>query len=186
MSPLYRPAAQTPRLLARTTTLVDVNNSTTETTLFTATVPAGVMGTNRTLRLQIDGDYLNNSGLTLTTSETLRIYFGGSVIWADAGKAHAASANRKPLSITVRITNAGATNSQVLGGTITLGGSPSTTGIGEYGDDEIDAQTAIGHATASPPAVDTTAAQTLSVSVQHGQAATTISYRLYSATLELV
>jgi hypothetical protein len=172
-----------PVVLARLTTPVDVVNTLTETTLFTYTVPANTLGTTRRLRLELGGDYLNNSGGTLTTSETLRIKFGGTTIWQDDGKLHANSSNRKPWFMRVNITNLGAANSQSLGGWITLGGSPSTTGIGEYGDDEIDAQTAIGNTGLT---IDTTAAADLVVTVQHGQQHANISYRANSGVLELV
>jgi hypothetical protein len=172
-----------PVVLTRLTTPVDVVSSTTETTLFTYTVPANVMGTTRRLRLELGGDYLNNSGLILTTSETVRIKFGGTTIWEDTGKLHANSSNRKPWFMRINVTNLGATNLQGLGGTILLGGSPSTTGIGEYSDDEVDASTAIGN---TGIAIDTTATAVLAVTVQHGQADANISYRVNSGTLELV
>lgn len=172
-----------PIVLSRLTTPVDVVNTTTETTLFTYTVPAGIMSTNRRLRLELGGDYLNNSGLPVTTSETLRIKFGGTTIWEDVGKLHASSSNRKPWFMRVNITNLGAANSQGLGGTIMLGGSPATTGIGEYGDDELDASTAIGNTGLT---IDTTATAVLAVSVQHGQADAAVSYRVNAGTLELV
>lgn len=171
-----------PVVLSRLTTAVDVVNTLTETTLFTFTVPGNTMGTNRLLRLELVGDYLNNSGATLTTSETLRIKFGASTIWQDDGKLHVNSANRKPWFMKIHVMNLAAANSQQLGGVITLGGAPSTVGTGEYADDEIDAQTAIG----GTGALDTTASQALAVTVQHGQAATTISYRVLAGTLELV
>lgn len=176
-----------PIVLDRLTTPVDVVNTLTETTLYTFTVPAGLMSTNRRLRLEIGGDYLNNSGGTLATSETLRIKFGtvGSptTVWADDGKLHANSTNRKPWFIRCNITNLGVANSQSLGGWITLGGSPATTGTGEYADDEIDAQTAIGN---TGLAIDTTAAAQFVVTVQHGVQHANISYRANSGVLELV
>jgi hypothetical protein len=172
-----------PVVLSRLTTPVDVVNTLTETTLFTYTVPAGAMSTNRRLRLELGGDYLNDSAGTLATSETLRIKFGGTTIWEDAGKLHAKSSNRKPWFMRVNITNLGAANLQGLGGTIMLGGSPSTTGIGEYGDDEIDANTAIGN---TGLAIDTTATAVLAVTVQHGVQDVNVSYRVNAGTLELI
>jgi hypothetical protein len=172
-----------PVVLARLTAQVEAVNTTDETTLFTFSVPANIMSTNRRLRLELGGDYLNNSGGTLTTSETLRIKYGGATVWADTGKLHANSSNRKPWFLRCNIMNLGATNSQSLGGMILLGGSPSTTGIGEYADDELDCSTAIGNTGLT---VDTTSAQTLAVTVQHGQADANISYRVNSGTLEVV
>jgi hypothetical protein len=172
-----------PLVLDVSSSQVEAVNSTSPVVLYTYTVPAGVMGTGRQLLLTIDGDYLNNSGGTLATSETLTFTLGATTIWSDTGKLHATSSNRKPLQFIARITNVGAANVQVLGGFITLGGSPSVTGIGEYGDDEVDANTAIGNTGLT---IDTTAAQALALTVTHGQAASTISMRKNAATVVLL
>lgn len=69
--------AGVPVAILRSTTPV-VASTIAPTTIFTGTVPAGVLGTNRLLQLQLFGTALNNSGATRTV--TLSVSYGGVTI----------------------------------------------------------------------------------------------------------
>lgn len=170
------------QVLGRNTTVVTVAASTTETTLTSFTVPANTIGSNRKLRLEIDGEYLNNSGLTLATGHVIKLTFGGVVLWQDTGKLIANSSNAKPFSMMWRIHNL-TTATQVVGGQGILGGSPATVGLGEGADDEVDMNSAWSNRSL---AVDTTIEQILALTWAHGVNDALISVRHNSSTLELV
>lgn len=63
--------------LYSTTTPVDLTGTTTETTLATATIPAGVMGTNGRLELYFIWSFNNSAGV-----KTLRVRFGNQLCYA--------------------------------------------------------------------------------------------------------
>lgn len=170
------------QVLGRNTTVVTSAGETTERTLTSFSVPAGVMGSTRKLRLEVDLEYLNNSGGPLVNGHVFRLVLGGVDLWKDTGKAISSSANVKPCSMVWLVHNAGAAV-QVVGGRGILGGAPATTGIGEGADDEVDMNTAWGSRIGT---VDTTQAQTLALLWAHGDVHANISIRHNSSTLELV
>jgi len=61
--------------LDRDVTQAEVVDTTVETTVYTFTVPANTLSSNRLLHLILTGDYLNNSGSNKTL--TIRVNFGG-------------------------------------------------------------------------------------------------------------
>jgi hypothetical protein len=112
-------------------TAVDVNTTTTETTIATAPIPAGGLGTDNAYDLEILGDYLNNGGGTSTIQ--LAVKYGSTTLWLDVTTAQTAVATvRHPFYMKVRLAGAHSANAQVVGGIVVLGtASAATTGTGD-------------------------------------------------------
>ena len=171
---------------ARATATVDVQNSAAETSIFSQSIGANDMSTNRCLRLTAIGDYLHNN----VGTDTLiwRIKFGGVTLYQSnaSNLGNVTSANRKPWRMDVTLANLGATNSQMLQAQINsqaMSANTPTTGIGTLAVDNF----ANGNAGISTlGTVDTTLAQTLDVTMQWSAANLNNSWRLRYALLELV
>lgn len=155
----------------RNTTLQNVANTTTETTVLTQTIGANTLPTDGIIEAILQAHYLNFTGGAKDL--TVRIKFGGTTVWADTINIPS-SAEYRPVEIRVWIANMGATNSQTLSATMMIAdGNNVTTGSG-------DASTALGSSTGyaavfgSDPdvalAIDTTAAKDVAVTIQHGTA----------------
>lgn len=78
-----------------------VTNSTTETTIYTNYIPAGVLGTTRSAEVKIRGEAFNNPGGAATATWTLKVYVGGVVIYEDTSGTMADAANKGPFHITM-------------------------------------------------------------------------------------
>lgn len=168
----------------RNNTEIDVVNTVTETTVYSKSITAGHMSTDRTLRLELSGDYLNNSGATRDVR--IRVKFGGTVIWNDDAT-FVVSANRRRWRIEVNITNLDAANSQDLDGLFFASSATApTNGIGEI--DEAPATTGkkvevFGQS--ADPAIDTSVAVTLAVTAENNAANASLSFRKKKAILYL-
>jgi hypothetical protein len=168
---------------AKTTAKV-VNNTAVETDLFNGefTVPANAMGTNKRCRLWAAGDMLQNQATT--TGIRIRLKFGATtVIDTGVGPSLSQQANRNGWVFYGEMMEVGATNAQMWSFQFMLVG-PS----GNVGNSIT--QFAVGLGTFSSPvtaqggphwaigvsngltAVDTTANQTLQLTVQNGVAST--------------
>jgi hypothetical protein len=115
----------------RSTTTTEIVSSTAYTTIFSATIPADILETDRGLNVKIPLDYLNDTGATKTYK--LKVTLGGTTIYEDQANANLNSnSNRGGGKLDLTLENYGATNSQLLHGTMlfVLGGSAVTTGIG--------------------------------------------------------
>jgi hypothetical protein len=168
-----------PSVLTRANTLQTVVNTTTETSVFSFSVPGNTLGTTRMMRLTLLGDILNNSGATVTF--TPRIKFGATTLYADAISL-STSGNRRGFCATIYLSAQNATNVQTLGGHLTLSGNgTTTTGIGDFGASST-GDTAI----SGSAAIDSTAAQTFTVTIQFGTANANTDFRRQYAILELL
>lgn len=122
-----------PICLEKVTTAVTVNNTAAATTLYTLTVPDGLLTTGRQILLRLGGNYLSNSG---TPTWTWQVRIGGVGSFQDVTAATAADADRGAWEIDLVI-SAAAASSQKLNGRI-LFQTPAaktapTTGIGDIG-----------------------------------------------------
>ncbi|MCI0558813.1 MAG: hypothetical protein MN733_09975 [Nitrososphaera sp.] len=174
-----------PIVLDREVTDITILNTTTETTIFSHTVPANTMGQNKFLHLIIIGDLLQNS---TATNGTVRIKFGGTIMWQDASGNFSADADRRGFFLDLWLTNSSATAVQIAGGFIVdqdLGSvpGPPTTGIAGNLDDADMAGTAI---ISDNGNADTTAAATLEVTWQWGAAGASTEFIRRLAILQLV
>lgn len=169
----------------RSTAGVDVNTSTTETSLYTKSITGGDMSTNRMLRLSMFGDVLHNNVAGDTV--TWKFKFGGTTFFADTSSVSAATgAARQPWRADIRVANLGAANSQMIEGIwnyVVPGTAAPTTGIGDIQT----GTTAAGEGAISTlGTIDTTTAQTLDITIQWSASSANNSFRLRYAVLELV
>ncbi len=151
----------------RSTSEVDAVNTAAETTMYTRTIAAQAMSSDRTLRLRIIADYLNDSGSA--RSITILIKLGGTTIATISVGGIGVSATRLAGSFEVEIQNRGATNAQLI--SVRAPNFSSNTII---------------EALPVTAAIDTTAARDLVVTAQHSAAHASLSYRKRGATLELL
>ena len=175
-------AANPLRVINQTGTQVDIVNSVTETTIYTHSVAANALGANGSLRVVLAGDLVNNSGSD--RSATLKISFGGTTFYQDALNAAGLvnAANRRAWLIDFILQNANATNSQHLNGLFTIGRSTApTTGIGSIGTLASYFVANFG-SDGSNPTIDTTSAQTLTVTITLSFAHASFDWRLKSGT----
>lgn len=98
-------------VLSRNTTLVDVDNTTTETDLVNYTIPANTLDANGVwVVIEQCFDHLNNGA---TRSITLRWYVGGVLVHEGTPISFGSNATRHPLAFTTRIVSLGATQQSV-------------------------------------------------------------------------
>lgn len=146
---------------------VSVTNTAAATTIYSYSVPANTLGTDKGLRLNISGQYLNNSGANRKV--TITVSYGGTTMISQATPNIATSATTGNWGITVYLMAANATNAQRarLDGSFEAGTAADVV-INDNG-------------TAS---VDSTTNQTLTVTVANSAAATTITTTKNLAVLE--
>ena len=169
-------------MLDRNVAVNEIVNTATETELYNYTIPAGLLSTNKGVRVTIDGDYLNNSGSSETF--TVRVKFGSTTMYADATGNLGSGATRYPTKMVLELFNLDATNDQHVGMALLVGtnGSP-TTGVGVLTNGLVGSA---GGVVSGVAAEDTTGALDLVVTIQHATAAATISFRAHIRLIELL
>lgn len=173
----------------RSTSTVDVVNTTTTTAIYSKSIGAGHLSTDRKLQLVILGDYLNNSGVARFFS--VAVLFGGAVIVDDSSPDVDTSANRRPFRLEVELAALGATNAQYLVARMMLGAADSpSTGTGRLDAGVTsDAALTVGEnyigMLAGSGTVDSTSAQTLEVRVSQSAASASLSLRKRYADMVL-
>lgn len=172
------------QVLTRTTTTVVASTATvtSDSTLFTYTVPAALLGSSGVLRLTCYGDFLNNSGGSINSA--FKFLIGTSTVLANttavtAGSSITTSANRRYWSSQFLIQNAGSASAQRVYGTHALG--VASTQIFTIHDPSANMFVAEGYATATETS---TAAMTLSYLLRLASTATTVDANLLGAVLE--
>jgi len=169
------------RIATRFVTEQDVANTTTETDILAYTVPASTLGTDKALRVQIMADYLNNSGSDRTV--TIKIKFGATTMYNGTTGNLIASATRRASTIEFILFAKNSVTSQGMTGHIRFSNSSgSTTGIGDINGTE-DTTGTIGGVNASE---NSAVGKTLSCTITHSAAASTISYRRVYAVVEVL
>lgn len=174
---LTAPAAV--RVLDRKVTTTDVVSSTAETAVYSFSVPAATLSTNKALRLTLIGDYLNNSGGGVNF--TVKGKYGATVLGTTGAVAAVTSANRAGVFMQFDLRACNATNVQVAYSRVMVGGRTAATNAGVMAG----AASADVYSTHVSVAEDSTGALTLQVTVQHDTNAATVSFRIFNAILEL-
>jgi hypothetical protein len=166
-------------VLDRGVSEAEVVNTTTETTVYSFTVPGGTLGTNGMLRITFLGSQLNNSGGN--AGLTFRLSYGGTVI-GFSDTTVTPDADRGVVWGEAYLAAVGATNSQrsfsrvgVTAGVANVVANPPTV-------DTIAIATAF--SSNNGLAIDSTQNQTLAITAQWGTAAATISYLLQMVVVE--
>lgn len=142
---------------------VTISNSTTETSLLSLTVPAGALGTANCLHLSILGQVMNATGSSVLYTYSLK--YGGSTI-ANAVENVGTGADRIS-AIDFRVVNDGVTDAQLV-------------------DRVLTGTSAYSRTLATVGAVDSTAAQTLEITMTIGTASSNATYTKKYATVRLI
>ena len=146
-----------------TTADLEVVNTSTETDIWSMTVPGGTLGTDGMIEIDFVGSYLNNTALA--RSMTIRFYYGGTFITAVNALSQNASATRRLFNGKFYIKATGATNSQRLMSSMVRSDADGTFFDG----------TSVGHSEGTA-LIDSTADQTLKITVRHSDAGANISF----------
>lgn len=161
----------------RVTTPVDVANTVTETTVYSKSITGNDLSTNKIFRVTLTGDFLcNNSG---TDSLTFRIKFGGSTLVTSAALRPglgATSATRGGFEQELKLQMLGTSNSQRL----------SLVTFIQRGNNDSENAGSNNAMVGNDGTIDTTTAQTLSLTVQWSAASANNSWRTKAMVAELV
>lgn len=167
-------------LIIRSGTTVDVVNTTTETAIFTNSLPAGALGTLATAELIIEGDYLNNSGGSL--QPTIRVYYGATKMFDSSFVSLTAASTRKAYRMSARLSALNSTSSQLVNINWTTSGSLT----GTAGQGSLDSNNPNDVATVDGTAAeDSTAAKGFGITVAWPSANASASFRAKHAELRV-
>ena len=157
----------------------EVTNTITETTVYSVSVPGGTLGIDRMLRVSLIGLYSNNDGAARDV--TIKAKYGGTTIF-DSGLVNLANnVDNRAVSFELKLSAGGATNNQDTFGELLIGLAAGTTGFSSTGD-----PAAHRVATYSDLAINSSVAQTLAITVQHGTASLNITLRVEAVQTELI
>jgi hypothetical protein len=162
-------------VLDRDVAVATVDTSAAETTVYSYTVVAATLSTNKALRLTMLADYLNNTGGA--SNLTVKAKYGGTAFYTSTTFSVTQSASRRAVRLVCELTGRNATNSQQASGTFLLSGASGVTGAGSAPTVDFGVYTNL--------AIDSTADQALLVTVQHGTSDANISFRAQVVFLEL-
>lgn len=158
----------------------DVKSTSSETTLYSFTVPGGILGTTRAVRVRIIGDYLNDTGSNRNLSVSVK--YGTTTLWGDS-RTLGASANRRSFHLDVVMGNRNSASVQRLGGTAAVGDAVagSTAGLGQFANGNDN--TVVLHGSA---AENSTGDLTFAVTVTHSASNASLSIRREYAFAEVI
>lgn len=159
---------------------LNIVSTAAETTLYTFTVPGGALGSTRGLKLDMVGDYLNNSAAT--KSMRFRVKYGATTLWDSTTALLAVSANRAAWQMTVIL-------GELISGTQQMGGwfGLSSQTLPTAGQGDINTAPLIPmRPIAGSSAIDSTVDQTFIVTLQHSGADVNTSLQREWAALTLV
>ena len=156
----------------------DVVNTSATQTVYSKSIPGGMLSGNSILRMTWDGDILNNVDNARTIAFQLQL--GGTTFALNSGMTLGTSGgfpstNRAAVTGTVIIRMAGATNREFVRTRITVGQALSAFQLGDVFHDQI---------TAIPMSVDMTTAQLLVYAVAFGSASPNLEYRHFGTSIE--
>ena len=159
----------------------DIVNTSTKTTLYSFTVNANDLGTDKILEIDIFCDYLNDSGSS--RSFDFWIEFGSTTLFQHTFGSYAAAATRRPLFLKIFLANRNSSSSQQCWGFVQMGDTDApTVGIGHLGDDEIGTSSPFGGTATEATNVN----KTLTISIQHTTASASLSLRRKTAVAKLL
>lgn len=183
--------------LAPTTSAADITSSTSEMSMRTAGVagnttgwliPAGLIGTNRMVKLTAMGDYLWNASNTLRLRVYLRDGAGSNtLLFDDTTGTPNLSSSRQPWQMELNLAALGSASSQLLSGTIlwpNFNVAAPASGIG-FADAGPAGPLYSIFADDSASAVDMSAARYLDVTGTWSTSSASLSWRLKYAALQV-
>ena len=158
--------------------VAEVVSSTTETTVFTYTVPGNLLGTTKSLRLTMLGDYFNNTGGT--SQFDLKVKYGGTII-AAYQSSDAQGATRRAVAVNAWLSAKNSATDQYGGGNIFMGALNSSAAPpagGKAATPQMSVNSAVG--------IDSTSDQALIITFQHATNDASISAKCFSVFVELI
>ena len=162
-------------VLDRDVTAATVANTVVETTLYTFTVPANILGTTRSLRLSLIGEFLSN--FSSTDTYIVRVKYGATTIFSRTSNAPIQNATPFQFNMDVLMSNANATGAQVAYAKhVDVGGAGVGGTIWTQGDTSVN----------SSIAEDSTTALALVVTIELSAANAALTFTLRGALLELL
>jgi len=168
-------------LLNAKTSTTSIASSTTETTVYSYTIPGGTVGASDALRLSLKSVYLNNSGGSRTVR--FRVKLGGSTVIDYTSDAAGTSSNPRLFPTEIWLNALGATNSQIVTleqtwmGTSALGTLTTGTGSGRATVNGI-------HLHSGNLSVDMTSNATLEFTIELGFSHASHTWDTYAGVLE--
>lgn len=172
-------AAAPKNLYAKNATQQIISSSTTETTIFSATITGNTLGSTGAMKCRIAAEILNNNNSA--DYVTINIKYGATTLYSDSTKAITKSTNLIPVWIEFMLANQNATNAQVLNGLMVVGGQDAAaTGVGSLNSDETVGTSPL----CGTSAIDSTANQTLLVTVTLTSADTDLTWTTNWCALE--
>lgn len=176
-------------ILDRSTAEFDLVNSAAATALWSKTVAAAAMSTDRMLRGTIIGDYLNNTGGAASLAISLQL--GGVAVLADTMTAIDAGATRRPWRFVFEIANLNSASAQFAAGLFSFGAATAATaGTGDVFADNyvssLNATTQQNAILAGAATGATGSAIAVAFAAAHGSASASLSFRKKYACLELL
>lgn len=162
-------------ILAQVIGGLQFNNTITETSIFSTTVPGGTIGTGNLLICRVISDMLNGTGAGQLPKP--RVKYGGVTIYSGLTQVNVSSnAARYAYPIEFWLGGAGATNAQILGlfnaSDSTAGKADGTVGTGSQQNN-----------TTNPVAVDSSVSQTLEITIELSVANPQLDYRCLATTI---
>lgn len=116
-------------LFQTTTSSTVITNSTTETTIFSGTVPGGTLGTGGAVHFYITGQITNVSGAGQTF--ILRVKFGGTTMYAATSASLSSTSTARTFQIEGWVNPENSASAQRFGGTLAINAPvAATTGYG--------------------------------------------------------
>lgn len=164
----------------RAVTENDVVSTSSKTTLYSFSVPGGMLGTNRGVRVVIIGDYLNDTGSNKNLEVT--VAYGSTTMWGD-GRTIGASATRRAFMLDFVMGNRNSASVQHIGGKAQISGAVagSVAGVGDW--EAGQPHEALFHGSAAENSANTLS---LTVSVTHSASNASLSIRREYAFAELI
>lgn len=168
------------RVEDRSSSTTTVSNTTTETSVYSYSVPADALGSTGALRVTLFGTYTNTSGSNRTV--TVKIKLGSTTLYQDVTGNLSSNTDSRAVQFSFLLMNTASASSQKLTGNLRFGNAGATTsGTGNLGTTATTDAPIYGSASE-----DTTSAKTLNVTVTHSSAATTISFVRQAVIAELL
>ena len=158
-------------LLDRVNTALSIVASTVETTIYSVTIPANLLGINGVFQANIIGTFTNNSVL-LGTTYMIRVKLGGVTIYQDTSPNVGLSANLRAFNYALWLVNRNNLASQTGGGQLNLSeaGVP-TVGVGVFSATDIGNGVIRFASSVANTALD----QIFSVTIQHTSGAANVA-----------
>lgn len=170
-------------LLEKSTSDVQIVNTTTETNIVSYEIAGGTLGTSNMVRLTAAGFLINTTGGTSGINVRLRIKYGSTTLYDDQRNSWGNSSNGGGFRMELILGGNGSTSAQQLTGQFLIGATGSqTTGFGDIGSDEIYSNGILG----GDSTEDSTGAKDFEVSIQLTTASADFSFTKYHHILESI